>query len=71
MLCSAFAKGDRKDMRVLTLLAVVGMLGTSAVACSKKSDGPGSSASEGAEDVGDKVEEGVEDTGDKIEEATE
>jgi hypothetical protein len=57
--------------RVLTLLGIVGLLGASAVACSKKSDEPASSVSEGAEDVGDKVEEGVEDTGDKIEEATE
>jgi hypothetical protein len=58
-------------MRVLTLLAIVGMLGASAVACSKKSDEPGSSVSSGAEDVGDKVEEAAEDTGDKVEEATE
>ena len=59
-------------MRVLTLLAVVGMLGATAVACSdKKSEDPGSSVSSGAEDVGDKVEEAAEDTGDKVEEATE
>jgi hypothetical protein len=58
-------------MRVLTLLAVVGMLGASAVACSKKSDEPKSGLTSGSEDVGDKVEEAAEDTGDKIEEATE
>lgn len=65
---SAF-KGEQ-NMRVLTLLAVVGMLGASAVACSKKSDEPASGVSSGG-DVGDKVEEAAEDTGDKIEEATE
>ena len=60
-------------MRVLTLLAVVGMLGATAAACSKdkKSEDPGSAISSGAEDVGDKVEEAAEDTGDKVEEATE
>lgn len=57
--------------RVLTLLGIVGLLGASAVACSKNSEEPGSSVSEGAEDVGDKVEEAAEDTGDKVEEATE
>lgn len=57
--------------RVLTLLGIVALLGASTVACSKKSDEPGSSVSEGAEDVGDKVEEAAEDTGDKVEEATE
>lgn len=57
--------------RVLTLLGIVALLGSSTVACSKKSDEPGASASEGAEDVGDKVEEAAEDTGDKVEEATE
>ena len=58
-------------MRVLTLLAVVGLFGAGAVACDKDSEEPAASMSEGAEDVGDSVEEGVEDTGDKIEEATE
>jgi hypothetical protein len=57
-------------MRVLMLLGIVSMLGAGAVACSKKSDAPGSSATSGG-DVGDKIEEGAEDTGDKIEEATE
>lgn len=57
--------------RVLTLLGIVGLLGTGTIACSKNSEEPGASASEGAEDVGDKVEEATEDTGDKVEEATE
>lgn len=59
------------NMRVLTLLGIVCVLGA-AVACSKdKSEEPASEVSSGAEDMGDSVEEGVEDTGDKIEEATE
>jgi hypothetical protein len=57
---------------LMTVLGMVCVLGSAAAACSdKKSESPGESISEGAEDVGDKVQEGVEDTGDKIEEATE
>jgi len=62
-------------MRMITVLGLVCALGGATVACSKKSDAPGSKATSGAEkaakDTGDKVEEAAEDTGDKIEEATE
>jgi hypothetical protein len=68
----------RNDMtRILTLLGLLTAF-TVAVACSDKSDKPGSSASSGgekvekaADDAADSVEEGAEDVGDKVEEATE
>ena len=61
------------NKRIIGILSVVCALG-GALACSDKSDEPGSSASSGAEekvkDADKAIDEAAEDTGDKVEEAT-
>jgi hypothetical protein len=69
---------ELEEMRIRTALGFLALLSVAGVACSSKSDEPGSSSSSGSEKVkkkadkaGDKVDEASEDVGDKVEEATE
>jgi hypothetical protein len=63
-------QGALDIMRILTILGLVSVL-AGGIACSKKDDEPGSSATSGAEKTGKDVDKAVDEAGDKVDEAAE